>query len=294
MTNIPLVILLGIVSTVQNHLAKALERQGIEVFDQIKAKLWGSGQVHGGANKPLIYTVGLILNNTVFIWAVLAQPYGPPALFSSMYGIGLVFLMIYAVTVLKEKVTPLEAIGAAAIVAGTLVIGVENIGRADMDRFQMNLRIMLVALGVWLALSLAFLVIAGRRQDLRLAALAFGNLAGGLGSLDPFFKGVGQSYGGSPGLLPSNALGTAIFASSFVLGFLAFVITQIGFARKVRASLLVPTYNAVFIGLPVLWQTLLLPAYQPSWMTILGLILIVGGVAGMHALRVGKAAAAAK
>jgi drug/metabolite transporter (DMT)-like permease len=294
MTNIPLVILLGIVSTVQNHLAKALERQGIEVFDQIKAKLWGSGQVHGGANKPLIYTVGLILNNTVFIWAVLAQPYGPPALFSSMYGIGLVFLMIYAVTVLKEKVTPLEAIGAAAIVAGTLVIGVENIGRADMDRFQMNLRIMLVALGVWLALSLVFLLIAGRRQDLRLAALAFGNLAGGLGSLDPFFKGVGQSYGGSPGLLPSNALGTAIFASSFVLGFLAFVITQIGFARKVRASLLVPTYNAVFIGLPVLWQTLLLPAYQPSWMTILGLILIVGGVAGMHALRVGKAAAAAK
>jgi drug/metabolite transporter (DMT)-like permease len=294
MTNIPLVILLGIVSTVQNHLAKALERQGIEVFDQIKAKLWGSGQVHGGANKPLIYTVGLILNNTVFIWAVLAQPYGPPALFSSMYGIGLVFLMIYAVTVLKEKVTPLEAIGAAAIVAGTLVIGVENIGRADMDRFQMDLRTMFVALGVWLALSLAFLVIAGRRQDLRLAALAFGNLAGGLGSLDPFFKGVGQSYGGSPGLLPSNALGMAIFLSSFIIGFLAFVITQIGFAKKVRASLLVPAYNAVFIGLPVLWQTLLLPAYQPSWMTILGLILIVGGVAGMHALRVGKAAAAAK
>jgi hypothetical protein len=28
------------------------------------------------------------LNNTLFVWSTLAQPFGPPALFSSMFGIG--------------------------------------------------------------------------------------------------------------------------------------------------------------------------------------------------------------
>jgi drug/metabolite transporter (DMT)-like permease len=286
MTDIPLVLLLGILSTVQTHLAKALERQGIEVFDQIKAKLQKSGQrVEGGLKKPVIYTVGLVLNNTLFIWSTLAQPHGPPALFTSMFGMGLVFLMVYAAAGLKEKITRLEIAGAAAIVAGTLVIGIENISRAEVDRFSMNLTGLFLALGVWLTLSLVLIGVANRTRDLGLIALAFGALAGGLGSLDPFFKGVGQNYGGRPGILPSSSLGTAIFASSFVIGFLAFVVTQIGFARKVRASLLVPAYNAAFIGLPILWQVLLLPDYRLSWMTVAGLLLILGGVVGMQAFK---------
>ena len=291
MTNIPLVLLLGIFSTIQTHLAKALERQGIEVFEQIKAKLQRSGQpVDGGMKKPVIYTIGVVLNNTLFIWSTLAQPHGPPALFSSMFGVGLVFLMAYAATVLKEKITRREIAGAAAIVLGTLAIGFENISRAEaMDRFTMNLPAFFVALGIWLALSLAFAFGASRSRNLSLIALAFGLLAGGLGSLDPFFKGVGQNYGGQSGILPSNAIGTAIFAASFVIGFLAFLVTQIGFAKKVRASLLVPAYNAAFIGLPVLWQVLLLPGYHLTWLTGLGLALILAGVAAMQA--VGRRAA---
>jgi hypothetical protein len=286
MTNIPLVLVLGILSTIQTHLAKALERQGIEVFEQIKARLQRSGQpVEGGLKKPVIYTIGVALNNTLFIWSTLAQPHGPPALFSSMFGVGLVFLMVYAAAVLREQITRREATGAAAIVLGTLAIGFENIARgAALDRFTMNLPAFFLALGVWLALSLAFVVAASRARDLRLIALAFGLLAGGFGSLDPFLKGVGQNYGGRSGILPSNAIGTAIFAASFVIGFLAFVVTQIGFAKKARASLLVPAYNAAFIGLPVLWQLLLLPAYRLTWLTGLGLALILAGVAAMQAV----------
>jgi len=286
-TDIPLVLFLGILSTIQTHLAKALERQGIEVFEQIKAALQRSGQpVEGGVKKPIIYIVGLILNNTVFIWAVLAQPYGPPALFSSMFGMGLVFLMVYAAIVMKEKITSLEIAGASAIVVGTLVIGLENISRAKMDRFDMNLTAMLVAQGIWLILSLAFVLAASRTSNPGLIALAFGLLAGGLGSLDPFFVGVGQNFGGRPGLLPSNSIGTIFFVSSFGVGFLAFLVTQIGFARKVRASLLVPSYNAAYIGLPVLWQVLLLPGYQLSWLTAAGLLLLISGVVAMQVFKV--------
>lgn len=282
MTNIPLVIALGIISSIQVHLAKALERQGIEALEQLGARLKKGGQpVEGGRKKPVIYTIGVVLNNTLFIWSVTAQPYGPPALFSSMFGVGLVFLMVYAATVMKEKIGPREIIGAAAIVPGTLVIGYENISQgATMDRFTMNLSLFLLAVGLWVAISLMFISAATRSRNLRLIAAAFGQLAGGMGSLEPFLKGVGQNYGGPSGILPSNAVGGAIFASSFVIGFLAFVVTQIGFAKKAPASLLVPVYNAAYIGLPVLWQTILLPAYRPTRLTALGLgLILVGAVA---------------
>ncbi len=286
MTNIPLVLLFGTISTIQTHLAKALERQGIEVFDQIRAKLTKSGQpVEGGLRKPIIYTIGLILNNTLFIWPILAQPYGPPALFSSVFGLGLVFLMAYAAAVMKEKITCREAVGAAAIVLGTTGIGYENIVRAEeIDRFTMNLPALFLALGIWVAISLTFAISASRAKDLRLIAVSFGLMAGGFGSLDPFLKGVGQNYGGSSSILPSSAVGGAIFASSFVIGFLAFLVTQIGFAKKARASLLVPAYNAAYIGLPVLWQTILLPGYRPTAFTGFSLALILSGVLAMGAV----------
>jgi drug/metabolite transporter (DMT)-like permease len=283
MTNIPLVLLLGLVSTIQTHLAKALERQGIEVFEQLKAKLQKTGApVEGGLRKPVIYTIGLILNNTLFIWSILAQPYGPPALFTSVFGMGLVFLMGYAAWVLKEKITRRELVGAALIVIGTLVIGFENILRPEWDRFTMDLSALLVALSVWLVLNLIFAVAASRSHDLRLLALAFGLLAGGLGSLDPFFKGVGQNYGGHSGILPANKIGVIFFTASFVIGFLAFVVTQVGFARKVPASLLVPVYNAAFIGLPVIWQAVLLPESRTTGFSVFGILLILAGVIGMQ------------
>ena len=137
MTNIPLVLFLGVLSSVQTHLAKALERQGIEIFEQIKARLEKSGHpLEGGLRKPVIYTAGLILNNTLFIWSTLAQPYGPPALFSSMFGMGLVFLIGYAAFVLKESITPRELAGAATIVAGTLIIGM--LETSSTRAFQMR------------------------------------------------------------------------------------------------------------------------------------------------------------
>ncbi len=285
-TNIPLVLLLGTISTIQTHLAKALERQGIEVFEQLRARIQKSDQpVDGGLKKPVIYTVGVVLNNTLFIWSILAQPYGPPALFSSVFGVGLVFLMVYAATVMKERILPREILGAMAIVPGTLIIGYENIARgATLDRFTMNLLPFFLAVLLWVVIGLAFIIYASRSRNLRLIAVAFGQLAGGLGSLEPFLKGVGQNYGGPSGILPSNVLGGAIFASSFVIGFLAFLVTQIGFAKKARASLLVPVYNVTYIGLPVLWQTLLLPAYQPTRLTGLGLGLILFGAVAVGAV----------
>jgi uncharacterized membrane protein len=286
MTNLPLVILFGVISTIQTHLAKALERQGIEIFEQIKARLQRSGEkIEGGIRKPVIYSIGFVLNHTVFIWAVLAQPYGPPALFTSMFGLGLVFLMIYAANVMKEKITRMEAWGASAIVTGTLVIGVEAIFRPEADRFTMNLDGMLVALAVWSVAGLMFILASRRSSNLNLVALAFGAFAGGFGGLDPFLKGVGQGYGGDPRLIPQTFAGMALFIASFVVGFLGFIITQFGFVRKARASVQIASYNAAYVGLPVILQAILLPNYPMFPTTIGAIVLILLGIVLMQTFK---------
>jgi uncharacterized membrane protein len=284
MNNALLVIVLGILSTTQLHLAKAMQRQGIEVFDRIQARLKRTGEeLPGDARKPAIYVVGVALNQLEFIYPILAQPYGPPALFTSMFGMGLVALMFYAALVMKESIGRLEVIGSGLIVAGTLTVGVENLWRQDYDRFQMDVGAMLTALLIVLGLAILAMVLVYKRGSMNQIGLAFGLSAGALGGLDPFLKGVGQNLGGTPGFLPRTVPGMILFLSSFVIGFLAFATTQVGFARKARASVLVPAYDSAYVVLPVLLQLLLLPSYRLYWTTVLGIGSIVLGIMLMRA-----------
>ncbi len=281
-----LAILLGILSTVQVHLAKAFERQGIEALDRLRARVRRADEpVAGDRRKPIIYTVGVILNNTVFIYPLLAQQHAPPAVFTSMFGVGLVALMLYAWRVLREPITRQMAFGAAAIVVGTLVIGVESIWRGEYDRSGMAVGPTLAAAAGFFVLGLLLALIASRRRDVKLIGFAFGFFAGGCGSLDPFLKGVAQNLSGRPEFIPTSPLGMLVFVPSFVIGFLAFLITQIGFAQRAPASVLVPVYNATYILLPVALQAVLLPTYRLYASTVLGIALILIGVVLMRGLR---------
>jgi hypothetical protein len=284
MNNALLVIVLGILSTTQLHLAKAMQRQGIDIYDRIQARLKRTGeQVPRDAKKPAIYVAGVILNQVEFVYAILAQPYGPPALFTSMFGMGLVALMFYATLAMKESIGRLEAIGSGLIVVGTLTIGVENLWRQDYDRFQMDVRAMLAVLLIVVGLAGLAMVLVYKRGSVNQIGLVFGLGAGALGGLDPFLKGVGQNLGGTPGFIPRTVPGMILFGSSFVIGFLAFATTQVGFARKARASVLVPAYDSAYIVLPILLQLFLLPSYRLYWTTVLGIGAIVLGIVLMRA-----------
>jgi len=279
-------ILIGILSTTQLHIAKALERQGIEVFEQLRSRLKKTGDpFERGIRKPVIYTIGFILNNTVFIYALIAQRHAPPAVYTSMFGMGLVFLMIYAARVLHEEVTRKQVAGAAAIIAGTLVIGIENILRDGYDRSGMALLPTLILIGVFLGFGTVGLFLSGRTNKPEVIAVAFGVFCGGCGALDPFLKGIAQNLGGRPEWVPASWLGWAIFLPSFVIGFVSFAVTQVGFAKKAPASLLVPTYNAGYILLPILLQVVLLPTYQLYWSTYAGMALVILGMALMRDLK---------
>jgi multidrug transporter EmrE-like cation transporter len=280
-----LVILLGILSSTQIHLAKALERQGIEVFDQLRLRFQGKSQAElGGLKKPFIYSLGLFLNFTVFIYAMFVVPLGgTTALFTSMYGMGLVALLGYSAWVMKEHITRLELIGCVAIMVGTLVIGVENIYRPAPQMSQMSIAPALISILILLSGCIALVVTGQLRRNPNLVGLTFGLAAGILGCLDPFLKGLSQAAGGADRFLPQIPFGWIILVSSFLVGQMAMIITQWGFIHRARANSLVPAYNCSYIIVPILLQALHLPGYTLYFSTLLGLGLIIAGIVTMRA-----------
>src|SRR5271157_658370 len=278
---IPLVaILLGIVNTILLHLAKSMERQGIEIFDQIRAALKKeqiAGTIKEKLKKPVIYIVGVILNNLPPVWALLASLFGPPSLYTSMFGVGLIALLVYSRNVLKEEFHRVEIYGAISIVIGTFIIGIEGIFRTEQDMKGVNILGAVIASAVFISFGLVLMAVSFKRGT-RFLGFAFGLAAGGVGAIDPFFKA----------LYTANSLGLANFLAlglSFVFGFLAFAITQWGFARKAQANILVPAYNSTYILIPVIFQALLLPGFDIYISTIIGLALITLGIVLMRAFK---------
>ncbi|MEJ2212145.1 MAG: hypothetical protein P8129_24380 [Anaerolineae bacterium] len=287
-----LVMLLGIASTTQTHLAKALERQGIETWDLIRAKLRrDEHQVEGSAHKPAIYIIGLVLNNTTFLYHLLVAPLGgTTALYTSMFGMGLIALLLWSRLVLKEKLGRLELAGALAILAGTLITGLDGVARPQADMGRMDLG-HTAAAGVLLLLTCLVLMVAGLRSGRPdPIGLSFGLAAGAAGALDPFFKAVGQTAGGGA-LAPGSAGGWVLMAVSFPIGAAAMLITQWGFYRRARANILVPAYNCGYVAVPVILQALLLPGYALYPATLLGLVLIAAGFICLRGFRPGAAGA---
>jgi hypothetical protein len=282
MNNAWLIILLGIASTTQTHLAKALERQGIETWDLIRARFQRT-EIEGKVRKPLIYVVGLTLNHTTFIYHLFVAPLGgTTALYTGMYGMGMIALLLYSTQVMAEKITRLELAGAVAILLGTLTIGLEGISRPALNMGRMDLGSTVVAVLLLLGLCLVLIVVGLKNGTPKLIGLVFGLSAGVCGSLDPFLKGVGQTAGGGGPFTPGSIGGWVVLGSSFIVGEAAVLITQWGFYRRARANLLVPAHNCTYVAVPVALQVLLLPGYQFYWSTGLGLVLILAGFVCMR------------
>ena len=274
-----LVILLGVVSTIQNHLAKALERHGIDSLHALANRSRRREQKDKGNRKKfLIYIIGLILNQTVFIYHLLITPLGgTTAMYTSMYGVGLLVLLLYSVKVLKEPLNRQEWLGALTIVIGTSIIGVEGLQRPPINMALMNVSQTMQVISILLSFC-AIVIFASLRSGSRhTIALGFGFSAGAIGVLDPLFKGIGQTHGGGNMYSPQNSLGWIIFIGSFLAGFLSFLIDQWGFYLRARVSILVPTFNATYITIPVFLQVFFLPGYNFHVSTILGLSLIIFG-----------------
>lgn len=264
-------LLFGIVNTMVLHLAKAMERHGIEIFSRKKT-------FKQKGKKPLIYIIGFALNNTVFIWQILGTTFASAAVFSSVFGLGLILLMLYSHYILHEEINPPELIGALLIVIGTTLIGFLYIiepPEAGVINYT-NFFILLIFI------SVIFTILISYSWKTKIGiALIFGAVAGTFGGMDNVFKRMGLS---SSNFLETFAgvfrleILSIIFVISFFLGLLALTLTQIGFAKGAEASKLVPMYNSLYITGPVIFELIIIEGATVSIGIILSIIVIIGGV----------------
>ena len=286
---VAIAMLLGILSTVLLHLSKAMERHGIEVFDQIRAKLStdteNSSEVEGGAKKPTIYLVGLVINNLTPIWMIIAARYAAPSYFTSMFGLGLIGLMFYSSKILHEPIEKIEYYGAGILIIGTLILGIEGILRPELDVSTIDTGKVWLILVLFLLIGSVCVALAYKNGKPMVVGIIFGLFAGGGACFDPILKAIGQNLGGTAGFLPSTPAGWWIFVISFLFGIIGFGFTQWGFAKDARASTLVPAYNSIYVVLPIAIMALALPGFEITSYTILGMAFVVVGIVLMQAFK---------
>ena len=285
-----LVILYGLLSTIQLHISKAMERHYIDAFKVVKEQMNKKDKsipIDPNDKRTFyLYVVALILNNTVLIYSILAGAEGlSPTYFSSVFGIGLIGLMIYSHYVMKEKTQKVEIIGAIVLVFGTLVIGFESLSRPEYDMTSISATSTIIVIVVFLLVGAGLMSIAFKSGKTLVVGVIFGLFAGGCGGMDPFLKGIGQNQGTEGGIVPSTGMGWVIFILSFLTAFLAFTFTQWGFAKGAKASVLVSAYNSSYVILPIIFSVILFEGYVMYATTYIAIVLIVIGIVLMQSFK---------
>ncbi len=264
-------LLFGIINTLVLHLAKAMERHGIEIFSKKKS-------FKEKGKKPLIYIIGFTLNNTVIIWQVIGTTFASAAVFSSVFGLGLILLMLYSHYILHEEINKIELLGAILIIIGTTMVGFFYIVEPEVTGavFYVNFFILILVIIILFSILISF------SWKTRIAvAFIFGAVAGTLGGTDNVLKRIGLS---SSNVIEAFAglfrleLDSFIFLFSFLAGFFALILTQIGFAKGADASRLVPMYNSLYISAPVLFELIIVEGARVSLGVISSIIIIIIGV----------------
>ncbi|MFX1329808.1 MAG: hypothetical protein ACFE91_16890, partial [Promethearchaeota archaeon] len=194
------------------------------------------------------------------------------------FGLGLILLMLYSHYILHEEIIKSELVGAILIIVGTTMVGFFYIiepqisGNVNYVNFFILIIIIL----------LLFSVLIGYSWKTRIAvAFIFGLVAGTLGGTDNVLKRIGLTSNNFIDVLAGIVqleLDSFIFLFSFLAGFFAMILTQIGFAKGADASRLVPMYNSLYIAAPVAFELIIVEGATISVGIILSILIIIIGV----------------
>ncbi len=264
---IALGLLFGLIATIILHLAKAMERHGIEIFDRTKS-------LKEKGKKPLIWFIGFGLNNTMAIWQLAGTYFAPASVFVSVFGMGLVVVLIYSTRILNEKMTRWNWIGASLIIAGTLFSGILLFNRPEITSPVLNYDAF-KALMIGSAVVLGSIIVFSHFTN-KAVSLLFGLVAGSCGGLDNVLKHSGFQEGN-----------IWIILISFGVGFLGFLFTQWGFAKKADASKLVPAYNSSYIILPIVFESIIIVSVftRITPLQVVAIAIIIIGITFMTAIK---------
>jgi drug/metabolite transporter (DMT)-like permease len=282
MDNAIYAMIFGVIGTALYHIGKSMQKQGIDFLHDIRNKVRNPSRTKASnpalAKSGALYVTGVVLNNTLAVWIMLAGMFAPPSYFSSMFGLGLIALVLYSRHYLKETITRMKQIGILLLVLGTVTLGIEGILRKRVSMSDIDLEAVILFIAIYVSASLVFMFASSKSKDPFFIGVSFGFFTGGIASLDPVLKGIAQHYGGTSGFLPSTHEGWLIFGASFLLTTISFVGVQVGFMKDAPASVQVSISSSVYVCMPLIVQDMALPGFRVTPATAFGMIMVVGGI----------------
>lgn len=286
-----IVLILGILYSFLLHIARSMQRYGIHSFDRFRQHLKGNQQNNPSENaRHHIYILGLILSNASVIFVIVAGRFGTTSYFTSMYGAGMLPMLLFSHYIMKERSRIEQWIGVLIIITGCVFMGISAHVSSSNSMTEVNPLNLLIVL-LLIALLTPLVISYGKKNGNRSRdAMAAGFIAGAIASLDPILKATGQNYGAGNGLIPAAPLGWLLFLLSFASTTSALLITQYAYSRRVSASQLIPYYNVAFVIIPVFVQKFILPVYKPGKNEMIGILIMVLGIIifSLNELRVSR------
>ncbi|MCA1753848.1 MAG: hypothetical protein LC641_03925 [Spirochaeta sp.] len=278
-------IVVGVIGTSVIHLSKGIMKLGIMRMREDKAP--AAPLAARVANAPnaapalagrgrSIYIAGILMNFTNPLWVIIANRFAPTVYYTSMYGLGLVSLLVFSRLILGEHLDRRRITGALIVVAGTLLIGAARITSPASPLFLANRTTVLVIAGAW-ALAAPAIARLMRGAPIPAQELMFGLLGGGLAAMEAVLKGVSQSVDGAASFLPGAGPDWWIFAVSFLGAAGAFGMIQWSYIRSCRVAIMAASYDVSYVALPLLVTALAVSGERVNALSVLGLVVLGTG-----------------
>lgn len=268
----------GILGTSTIHVSKGFMKMGY-VADRGAAR--SSTATHAEAEstggRKAAFVVGMLMNFTNPLWVIIANRFAPTVYYTSVYGVGVISLLVFSHCVLGERITRRRFLGAAVVAVATVLIGFGQRVVADSaGGISENLPVLIFSAAWLLAAPVVAAVVRGLGTSKQ--EIVFGALGGGLASLDAVIKGIAQSGPAGRSFLPTEPVAWLLFALSFLGAAGAFGMIQWSYVRKCRASMMGASYSVTYVALPLLVGAGLGNSGGLSILQIVGLLGLAGGM----------------
>jgi drug/metabolite transporter (DMT)-like permease len=189
MVNLPLGLFIGISAGAMWSIGTALQKKAAAALPKIETQSGKQNIKNFISNK--IWLLGWILQTVQWYISLLAMPYLPLSLFSSLMGVNLTILAIFSFFYLKEPIKRKELAGIIAVIAGVIALGLTTQDQAE----TFNLADMIGYIGsfpaiiytIVLFVCVATPVILSRARKYANGDIAFGLATG-------FLMAIGQIY----------------------------------------------------------------------------------------------------
>lgn len=255
---ISIAVLIGIVGSSAVHLSKGIMKDGVI------------------RRSTLIYLAGVALNFTNPLWVIVANRFAPTVYYTSVYGVGLIALVLYGRLRLGETLHRRQAVGLLLIVAGTLVIGVSEFSVPQPSLFSASRATLFLVAGLWV-LGTPLVALLVRRSRKVVQEVVFGIAGGGFAALDAVAKGVAQAGAEGSTFLPTTPENWLVFGLSFLGAAGAFGMIQWSYVRSCRASMMGASYDVAYVALPLILVPVLLGVPMVGLWCVAGLVCLAGG-----------------